>query len=80
MIANRQFQVGDRVRVRSVAYKSGDKKYPQYTGATIIFAHPEYGWCSYRMDHPEGLVESAFNEYIYFEDEHIIDEDDGAKV
>lgn len=71
------FKVGDKVMAPSISFiikqNSNENK---FVPATIIFAHPTNGWCSYRYDRVN-LVGSYFSDMIFTYEgyqKHLIDE------
>lgn len=59
------YKVGDKVMAPSISFiikqNSNESK---FVPATIVFAHPTNGWCSYRYDRVN-VVSSYFNDMIF---------------
>ena len=71
MNVKQRFKPGDHVITPSVSAlnKQSGTNEDKYVHSTIIFAHPQFGWCTFKYDN-SSVTASAYNEYIFFEDEY----------
>lgn len=62
MVLSQPFTKGERVMVPSLKriLRQACEPDEYFSEATIIYAHPTNGWCSFRYDAP-AIVASAFN-------------------
>ncbi len=65
MNISQPFKAGDKVIAPSISVIiKQNANEAKYVPATIIFAHPTNGWCSFRYDHTS-VVASSFNDVIF---------------
>lgn len=71
MNVKQRFKPGDHVITPSVSAlnKQSGANEDKYVRSTIVFAHPQYGWCTFKYDN-SSVTASAYNENIFFEDEY----------
>lgn len=70
MNAEQRFKPGDHVITPSVSAlnKQSGTNEDKYVHSTIVFAHPQFGWCTFKYDN-SSVRASTYNENIFFEDE-----------
>lgn len=71
MNTKQRFKPGDHVITPSVSAlnKQSGTNEDKYVHSTIVFAHPNFGWCTFKYDN-SSVTASAYNENIFFEDEY----------
>lgn len=71
MNQKQRFKPGDHVITPSVSAlnKQSGTNEDKYVHSTIVFAHPTFGWCTFKYDNSP-VTASAFCENIFFEDEY----------
>lgn len=70
MNVKQRFKPGDHVITPSVSAlnKQSGTNEDKYVHSTIVFAHPQFGWCTFKYDN-SSVTASTYNENIFFEDE-----------
>lgn len=65
MNVNQPFKPGDKVIAPSISVIiKQNANEAKYVPATIVFAHPTNGWCSFRYEHT-AVVATSFNDTIF---------------